>query len=364
VTVILSSHVTVSNRSCLNIRIPIDLELRQVPISKDATSIIIGQEFLDCMPVRHFVKTEKGWCEKLVDEAPADSPKHFRFVLSKGPTPAAKICLRKELIPDLPDKPKDWEGIEVSPEAWWAAQEIAKRVHATQGAALFIDYGNDGHATDTLQALKDHKAVDVLSRPGQCDLTAHVDFSSVKRASLDWCPHLAAVVPMEAGGSAASVMPSADELKAMMASLQELEVLYAKLKSQGKDMSMERELLHKLEQVKKKLRNSAPPLTSDSSAPTKAASAKASAAANALFAHGPVSQCDFLHGLGVRERAQALFDAAKDDAAKESIMKQYERLTSPAEMGSLFKVLAITSNKIPTGTMPGFAMPGARDTRS
>jgi len=44
----------------------------------------------------------------------------------------------------------------------------------------------------------------------------------------------AAVVPMEAGGSAASIMPSADELKAMMASLQELEVLYAKLKSQGK----------------------------------------------------------------------------------------------------------------------------------
>jgi len=134
-------------------RIPIDLDLGQVPISKDAPSIILGQEFLDCMPVRHFVKTEKGWCEKLVDEAPADSPKHFRFVLSKGPTPAAKICLRKELIPDLPDKPKDWEGIEVSPEAWWAAQEIAKRVHATQGAVLFIDYGNDGHATDTLQVL-------------------------------------------------------------------------------------------------------------------------------------------------------------------------------------------------------------------
>jgi len=65
----------------------------------------------------------------------------------------------------------------------------------------------------------------------------------------------------------------------------------------------------------------------------------------------------------VRERAQALFDAAKDDAAKESILKQYERLTSPAEMGSLFKVLAITSYKIPTGTMPGFATPGARDTR-
>ena len=27
-----------------------------------------------------------------------------------------------------------------------------------------------------------------------------------------------------------------------------------------------------------------------------------------LTAHGPASQCDFLHGLGIRERAQALFE--------------------------------------------------------
>jgi len=125
-----------------------------VPQAKDAVSIIIGQEFLDCMPVRQFVKTDKGWCEKMVDVAEADSPHHLRFVLSKGPTAAAKICLRKELIPDLPDKPKEWQGVEVSPEAWLAAQDIAKRVYATKGAALLIDYGNDGHASDTLQAFR------------------------------------------------------------------------------------------------------------------------------------------------------------------------------------------------------------------
>lgn len=110
--------------------------LSEVPLAKGAPSIIIGQEFLDCMPVRHFVKTDKGWCEKLVDEAPPDSAAHFRFVLSKGPTPAAKICLRNELIPDLPRKPKNLQGIEVSPEAWWAAQQVAKRVHATGGAGI------------------------------------------------------------------------------------------------------------------------------------------------------------------------------------------------------------------------------------
>ena len=125
-----------------------------MPQAKDAVSIIIGQEFLDCMPVRQFVKTDKGWCEKMVDVAEADSPHHLRFVLSPGPTAAAKICLRKELIPDLPDKPKEWQGVEVSPEAWLAAQEIAKRVYATKGAALLIDYGNDGHASDTLQAFR------------------------------------------------------------------------------------------------------------------------------------------------------------------------------------------------------------------
>jgi hypothetical protein len=40
----------------------------------------------------------------------------------------------------------------VSPEAWWIAQEIGKRVFESDGAALLIDYGNNAHAADTLQA--------------------------------------------------------------------------------------------------------------------------------------------------------------------------------------------------------------------
>ena len=55
-------------------------------------------------------------------------------------------------------------------------------------------------------------------------------------------------------------------------------------------------------------------------------------------------------------RAEALFEASEDDDTRQSILKQYERLTSPEEMGALFKVLAITSDRIPAGTMPGFAV--------
>ena len=70
-------------------------------------------------------------------------------------------------------------------------------------------------------------------------------------------------------------------------------------------------------------------------------------------------QCEFLHGLGIRERAQALFDAASNEEKKQAILKQYERLTSPEQMGELFKVLAITFHTIPSGTMPGFALRSA-----
>ena len=72
--------------------------LSEVPTAKGAPSIIVAQEFLDCMPVRQFVKTEKGWCEKMVDVAPPDSPHHFAFVLSPGPTAAAKVSCCDELL--------------------------------------------------------------------------------------------------------------------------------------------------------------------------------------------------------------------------------------------------------------------------
>ena len=50
----------------------------------------------------------------------------------------------------------------------------------TDGAALIIDYG---HAScglgDTLQAVAGHSFTDPLRRPGQVDLTAHVDFEAL-----------------------------------------------------------------------------------------------------------------------------------------------------------------------------------------
>eukprot|EP00960_Hanusia_phi_P061337 764814-Hanusia_phi.AAC.5 len=40
----------------------------------------------------------------MVDIAPSDSPDHFRFVLSNGPTAASKMCLKDGIIPNLASK--------------------------------------------------------------------------------------------------------------------------------------------------------------------------------------------------------------------------------------------------------------------
>ena len=67
-------------------------------------------------------------------------------------------------------------------------------------------------------------------------------------------------------------------------------------------------------------------------------------------AHGPIEQGAFLLALGLAERAGRL-GADKDDAARAEIVSQVERLVLPEEMGSLFKVIAVTPRGV---AVPGF----------
>ena len=52
------------------------------------------------------------------------------------------------------------------------------------GALLAIDYGHDRPGFgDTFQALAGHRFADPLARPGEADLTVHVDFAALARAA-------------------------------------------------------------------------------------------------------------------------------------------------------------------------------------
>jgi NADH dehydrogenase [ubiquinone] 1 alpha subcomplex assembly factor 7 len=127
-------------------------------------SLIIANEFLDCLPIRQFVRGEDAWHEKLVG---LDEGDDLVFGLSAPIT--------------APEGDEEEGAVrEIAPALESFMYEIERRLHEAPGRALFIDYGYvraDG--ADTLQALKGHRKVDPLEAPGAADLTAHVDFARV-----------------------------------------------------------------------------------------------------------------------------------------------------------------------------------------
>lgn len=155
-----------------------DIQLASVPGAQwhhDLSSIpmtgpilLVANEFLDALPVRQLVKTPDGWRERMV------ATDGDRFVPVAGPQP-----MDAAVPADRRDAP-DGTIIETCPGAAAVVYEVAGRLVAQGGAALFIDYGTDEIRNgSTLQAVREHRMVDPFAMPGEADLTAHVDFATL-----------------------------------------------------------------------------------------------------------------------------------------------------------------------------------------
>jgi NADH dehydrogenase [ubiquinone] 1 alpha subcomplex assembly factor 7 len=137
-------------------------------------SLIIANEFFDCLPIRQFARTAAGWRERLIG---LDDDGHLAFVLS-GTPPEPTI--------DIPDIGRAGTGdiYEICEPAEALADEIARRLASERGRALIIDYGHIGAGYgDTLQAVRRHAYWPALASPGAADLTAHVNFERLSRAA-------------------------------------------------------------------------------------------------------------------------------------------------------------------------------------
>lgn len=206
---------------------------------------LIANEFFDALPIRQFTRKGKGWAETQVGLKDG--------VLTLGlsaPTPLA------ELAPRLGDT-TDGDVVETCPSAAPVVTEIAQRIADHGGASIFVDYGDWRSLGDTFQALEAHEMVDPLARPGQADLTAHVDFEALAQTA-----QTAGVVPSQM-----------------------------------------------------------------------------------------IPQGLLLARLGISERAQALATKLSGETL-ESHARAFDRLTSPTEMGTLFKALALAPS--PDKMPPGF----------
>lgn len=141
-------------------------DISEVP---EGPAIIIANELFDALPVRHYVRTQRGWCERLIG---LDADNQLIFGAST------------EVETTINTPAPLGEVLEISVEARLLMRTLAQRLQRHTGAVLAIDYGYTQTALgETLQALKGHQFVDVLSSIGEADLTTHVDFAALARAA-------------------------------------------------------------------------------------------------------------------------------------------------------------------------------------
>jgi SAM-dependent MidA family methyltransferase len=134
-----------------------------------APMLLVANEFLDALPIRQFV----GGVQRRVTVA------------------AGGLAFER-----------DGKLVETSPAREQAVAAVASKVVQHGGAALFVDYGHEMSAPGaTLQAVRGHRYAAVLDRPGEQDLTSHVDFETVGRAATD------------AGATVTNVLPQGEWLK-------------------------------------------------------------------------------------------------------------------------------------------------------
>ncbi|WOL02986.1 NADH dehydrogenase [Canna indica] len=164
--------------------------LEQVP--NGLPTIIIAHEFYDALPVHQFQKTSKGWCEKMID---VSEDSLFRFVLSPHPTPA-RLYLTKCLQWASPEEVENLNHIEICIKSMELTHQVAKRISTDGGGALIVDYGKDGLISDSLQAIRKHKFVDILDNPGSADLSAYVDFASIRHSAEEISDNISVHGPM------------------------------------------------------------------------------------------------------------------------------------------------------------------------
>jgi NADH dehydrogenase [ubiquinone] 1 alpha subcomplex assembly factor 7 len=134
----------------------------------DGPMLLLANEFLDALPVTQLERTADGWALRRIGAGGWD----------------LALAANAMLIPEPLREAPPGAVYERSFAAETLVADIARRLAAQGGGALFIDYGYKGPALgDTLQAIAGGRFADPLATLGEADLSAHVDFGAVARAA-------------------------------------------------------------------------------------------------------------------------------------------------------------------------------------
>ncbi len=149
-------------------------EMHDIPL---APTLIVANEFFDCLPIRQFVRTssrdDKCWRERLIGSSGIGASQRLCFELSH------QTYVDPEGAPNgaVPE-----DVFETCKAAQDIMTEITTRFEHNKGRALIIDYGHGRSSFgDTVQAVRQHQFWPPLELPGKADVTAHVDFAALSR---------------------------------------------------------------------------------------------------------------------------------------------------------------------------------------
>lgn len=201
-------------------------------------TILLANEYLDCLPARQFVHDRGDWRERVIGADTDQKALRFGLSIDRAPMNA------------FPSSPvSSDQNVEVQPGLDHLIDALAERAKSGEPlVALFIDYGvTETAPQDTLRAFQNGTQIHPLSAPGESDLTVDVDFGRFKRLAVR----------------------------------------------------------------------------------------------HGLNAFGPVDQGPWLLSLGAEKRLNQLAQTAKDGG--QSLYEGVKRLVDPAEMGSRFKVIALSN---------------------
>jgi SAM-dependent MidA family methyltransferase len=149
------------------------IETRRIgePLTLSGPCVVFSNELFDAQPVRRFIRRASAWHELGVSLSPQTTT---LAETDLGPAPADVL----DFLPPLAATPEGYHF-----DAPLAAATLARELAAQAWHGLFIafDYGKSlaelGHSSPdgTLRAYHQHtQHNDLLARPGEQDLTAHV----------------------------------------------------------------------------------------------------------------------------------------------------------------------------------------------
>jgi NADH dehydrogenase [ubiquinone] 1 alpha subcomplex assembly factor 7 len=169
--------------------VPLSWHATPAEVPEDGPLIVIANEFFDALPVHHAVRAADGWHERMIGIGDGG-----KLVLALSPDPIPNFSAM--LPPRVGAAPVgamfEWRSDAL-------VTEIAGWLVRRGGTALIIDYGHAESACgETLQAVGRHSPVEVLERPGEVDLSAHVDFWALGSAAIRAGARVLGPVPQRA----------------------------------------------------------------------------------------------------------------------------------------------------------------------